>query len=118
MLQRDRTALRGNRECGTVCRPLDGPRCSRMKCTVTALGLLTLATSCMKHDAGPTAPGQQSAQPQLVPGRLLSWTPLSNVGDPGGLVSQAPTVRVADSTGFIPIPGVLVRFKITGGGGA
>jgi hypothetical protein len=91
---------------------------SRMKHAATAIGLMMVSTSCTGHDTTPTTTGQRLTEPQLVPGRLLSWTPVSNVGDAGGLVTQAPTVRVFDSAGFTPISGVLVRFTIAGGGGA
>jgi hypothetical protein len=82
-------------------------------CSLIFVAAFGLYAGC--RDIAPTPP---PFQPLPVPGRLLSWTPLSNVADPGAFLSQAPTVLVADSTGLIPVAGVVVRFRITAGGGA
>jgi len=52
-----------------------------------------------------------------VAARLIASSDLTASGDPGAAVASAPTVWVADSSGFSPIAGVRVTFTVTAGGG-
>ena len=69
------------------------------------------AASCSAADTN----GPSSKPP--VAARLIPSSDLTASGDPGAKVASAPTVWVADSSGFYPIAGVRVTFTVTAGGG-
>jgi hypothetical protein len=86
--------------------------------TAVRLTLATLGGACALFTASCSAAdtnGPFSRPP--VAARLIPSSDLTASGDPGSKVASAPTVWVADSSGFYPIAGVRVTFTVTAGGG-
>jgi len=66
----------------------------------------------------PTATEPTPPPPKPTAGRIVALSPDTMSADPGWEVAIAPTVRVTDSSGSLPVPGVSVGFTITAGHGS
>ncbi len=82
-------------------------------------GLAVLTFGCGGADVAttPTSATPAAAASAPVPARLVAVSAATLSADPGWQVGDPPVVRVTDSTGTRPVPGVLVVFTVTAGGG-
>lgn len=89
---------------------------------VWALAVLTLGCGGADVATTPTsrtpAPGTPAPTvPAPVPAHLVAVSAVTMSADPGWQVADPPVVRVTDSTGARPVPGVVVVFTVTTQGG-
>jgi hypothetical protein len=85
---------------------------------VCALAVLTFGCGGADVVTTPTSGTPARTVPAPVPAQLVAVSAVTMSADPGWRVTDPPVVRVTDSTGTRPVPGVLVVFTVTAGGGA